>query len=168
MSTRGYVAIGIYGGKTASNVGTLWRSAHLYEAALIFTVGARYRHQSSDTPHTPLHTPLMHFRDVDDLIEHLPDSATLIGVELDPRGTPLGEYCHPQRAVYLLGAEDRGLPQSVLDRCHDLIQIESARPQSMNVAVAGSILLHHRHAKGARQLTSGRAPATTPLTGDMQ
>jgi tRNA G18 (ribose-2'-O)-methylase SpoU len=97
--SRGYFAVGIYRTKTEANVGTLWRSAHLYGAAFVFTVGRRYKRQASDTPNTILHTPLFHFDDVTDLLDHLPHSAPLVGVELDPRATPLTEYQHRERAV---------------------------------------------------------------------
>jgi tRNA G18 (ribose-2'-O)-methylase SpoU len=142
---RGYFGIGICGGKTPENLGTLWRTASLYDAAFVFTVGKRYPGQSSDTAHTPLHTPLMHFDDIDSLKKHLPWSCPLIGVELDPRAHELSNYHHLDRAVYLLGAEDHGLTMRQRDMCHQLVQIESLNPWSMNVAVAGSIVLHSRH-----------------------
>lgn len=147
--SRGYFAIGVYHGKTEANIGTLWRSAHLYGAAFVFTVGARYQRQASDTPKTSLHTPLFHFATVDDLIEHLPWSCPLIGVELDSRAQQVSRYSHPERCAYLLGAEDHGLPATTLDRCHAVLTVETLMPQSMNVAVAGSIVLHDRHVKTA-------------------
>lgn len=143
--SRGYFGIGIYHGKTEHNIGTLWRSAHLFGAAFVFTVGRRYQQQATDTPKTPRHTPLFHFDTVDDLHAHLPHGCPLVGVELDPRAVMLTDFAHPERACYLLGAEDHGLPISVLDRCHQVVQVETLRPQSLNVAVAGSLLLHSRH-----------------------
>lgn len=147
--TRGYFAVGICGGKTPENLGTLWRSASLYGAAFVFTVGKRYQSQACDTPNTPRHTPLFHFTDLDDLRRHLPYRCPLVGVELVETSVPLGRYRHPERAAYLLGAEDKGLSASDLLRCHDLVQIETALPYSMNVAVAGSIVLRDRHVKAA-------------------
>lgn len=149
--TRGYFGIGIVNGKTEANIGSLWRAATLYEAAFVFTVGSRYKRQASDTPNTPRHTPLFEFQAMDDLLAHLPYGCPLVGVELDPRAVPLTEFKHPERACYLLGAEDHGLPLSVLDRCHMLVQIESALPASMNVACAGSLLLHNRFTDTSRQ-----------------
>ena len=148
--TRGFFAIGVYHSKTEANIGTLMRSAYLYQAAFVFTVGHRYRTQASDTPKTALHIPLFHFDSIEDLVDHLPHSTPLIGVELDPRGKQLPEYKHPERATYLLGAEDRGLPQHVIDRCHSLIEIPTPEPQSMNVATAGSIVIYDRHVKSTR------------------
>lgn len=144
---RGYFGIGIYHPKHEANVGGLWRSASLYGAAFIFTIGERYQKQATDTSRTPFHTPLFHFESIDDLITHLPHAAPLIGVELDERAQMLPGFWHPERAVYLLGAEDRGLPPEVLDRCHKVVQIPSLGEASMNVASAGTVLLYDRHVK---------------------
>jgi tRNA G18 (ribose-2'-O)-methylase SpoU len=145
---RGFFAIGICGNKTPDNLGTLWRHATLYGAAFVFTVGKRYPHaQPSDTTKTANHTPLFHFANVDDLIEHLPHSCPLVGVELTEASVPLSRYRHQMRGAYLLGAEDRGLTKDQLARCHELVQIESAQPWSMNVAVAGTLVMYDRHLK---------------------
>jgi tRNA G18 (ribose-2'-O)-methylase SpoU len=153
---RGFFAVGIWHPKSEVNVGSLWRSASLFGAAYVFTVGRRYRRQASDTPGTPARTPLLHFTDLDDLVEHLPYSCPLVGAELAMGAVPLSGFVHPERAAYLLGAEDHGLPEKVLERCHRLVQIETARPESMNVACAGTVLLHHRHvsALAVRQAVS--------------
>lgn len=161
-SARGYFAIGVYGCKTEANIGTLWRTATLYGAAFVFTVGRRYQRQASDTPNTPLHTPLFNYATVADLREHLPWSAPLIGVELADRAVPLQRFWHPERAVYLLGAEDTGLPAKVLDQCHHAVQVEALHPQSMNVAVAGSLVVYARHVQASRPATG--LTATVPPT----
>lgn len=153
MSNAGFFAIGIANGKTVENIGTLWRSAHLYGAAFVFTVGRRYKQQASDTMKTPNHIPLFHFESMDDLIEHLPLSCPLVGVELLGESKALSTYGHMPRAAYLLGAEDHGLSKEQIERCHEFVQIESARPQSMNVAVAGSIIMHHRHTNTPKKRT---------------
>lgn len=142
---RGYFGVAVYRPKTPSNTAMLWRSATVYGAAFIATVGRRYKRVAADTPNSPMHTPLHHYADLDDLIAHLPYSCPLIGVELDERAVPLDTYRHPTRALYLLGAEDDGLPPAVLARCHQVVQIPSALPQSLNVAVAGSLVMAHRY-----------------------
>lgn len=146
---RGFFAIGILHNRTPANLGTLWRSAQMYDAAFIFTVGARYRRQASDTPKTPRHKPLFHFRDLDDLVEHLPDACPLVGIELHRDAHMLAAYRHPERACYLLGAEDHGLTNEAIERCHELVQIEGPKPQSLNVSVAGSLVMHDRWLRGA-------------------
>jgi len=142
MTTRGYSAIGIFHGKTEANIGTLWRSANLFDAAFIFTVGRRYKTQASDTMNTPAHIPLFHFETLEDMRDHLPHGCKLVGIEMSDRAVRLAEYTHPERACYLLGAEDHGLNASAIIACHDLVCLPGRF--SMNVAVAGSIVLYDR------------------------
>jgi tRNA G18 (ribose-2'-O)-methylase SpoU len=145
-TNRGYFGVAVYRPKQESNVGSLWRSASAYGAAFVATVSERYeRRQASDTTDTRRHVPLHHYTSINDLIEHLPEGCPLVGVELDPRATLLSDYTHRERALYLLGSEDHGLPTDVLDRCHDLIQVPTVTPWSINVACAGAIVLSHRH-----------------------
>lgn len=144
---RGFFGVGIYHPKKEVNVGGLWRSAFIYGASFVFTIGRRYERQAADTPRTPLTVPLFHFSSWAAFRESSPYSAPLVGVELDDRATLLGEYEHPERAVYLLGAEDGGLPKSVLDQCHDVVQVPTLMSVSLNVASAGSVVLYDRHVK---------------------
>jgi tRNA G18 (ribose-2'-O)-methylase SpoU len=142
MSRRGYFGLAIYEPKFQENWGTLVRTANLMGAAFIATIGRRWRHQASDTLKTPRHVPVMHFDTFDDFLRSFPCEAKLIGVELDEKARDLKNFAHPERAVYLMGAEDRGLPRAVMDRCDHLVKLHGR--YSMNVAVAGSIVLYHR------------------------
>lgn len=156
VSPRGFFGVAVYRPKTEINVGTLWRTASLYGAAFLATVGRRYTRQSSDTPKSSLHTPLHHYTDLADLLDHLPWSCPLIGVELVDDAIPLNRYTHPPRALYLLGAEDNGLSPETLKRCHQVVSIPSALPYSMNVAVAGSIVIYDRFFCGLGALAMTR------------
>ncbi len=148
FSNRGFFEIGIFHGKTEVNLGTLWRSAYQLGAAGIFTIGRRYKTQSSDTTKTWRHIPLRQYVSIDQLIETLPNSCPLVGIEMG--GSVLSSFAHPERACYLLGAEDHGLPDNVAERCHHLVSIESMRTTSFNVAVAGSIVMYDRMVKGIK------------------
>lgn len=143
---RGFCMIGIERYKTGHNVGSLWRSASLYEAALIFTVGRPYGTKkdalNADTLKTPRHIPLQHFDSPEDLKKHLPHSTVLVGVELDVRATWIHEFKHPERACYVLGSEDNGLSREMTDACHVLIKLPGR--MSMNVACAGTVVMHDR------------------------
>lgn len=139
---RGFFEIGIYRGKTPANVGTLWRTAYQMGAAGIFTVGKRYPNQCSDTVQAWRHVPCREFLDFDALLAGLPMSTPIVGVEMG--GRPLAKLTHPERAVYLLGAEDFGLPTSVLARCHQVVSLPAVRTASYNVAVAGAMVMADR------------------------
>lgn len=142
---RGYFGIGIENTKTAMNIGTLLRSAFNFKAAFVFTVGKRYSRQSSDTLNTWKHLPLFNYETIEDL--HIPHSCQLVGVEIAESAENIITFKHPERAIYLLGAEDSGLTKAAIKRCHKLIQIPTNR--CLNVAVAGSIIMYDRAAKRA-------------------
>jgi tRNA G18 (ribose-2'-O)-methylase SpoU len=143
VSERGYFGIGIEHGKCEQNLGTLWRSAFAFEAAFIFTIGKRYQRQASDTPSTWRHIPLTHYQDVADFKAAIPYDCRVIGIELHERAKPIVGFSHPERAVYLLGAEDHGLSKAALDVCQGLVVLPGK--VCHNVAVAGSLVMFHRH-----------------------
>jgi tRNA G18 (ribose-2'-O)-methylase SpoU len=144
---RGFFEIGIYHPKTETNIGTLMRSAYQLGVAGVFTIGRRYREQASDTCKTLRHIPVRHFETFDEFQAARPLSASLVGVEMG--GKALGKTSHPQSAVYLLGAEDHGLPPDVLKACQQVISLDAIRTASYNVAVAGSLVMYHRQFLGA-------------------
>jgi tRNA (guanosine-2'-O-)-methyltransferase len=152
---RGHFGIGIYHGKTPENLGTLWRSAFQMGADYIFTIGARFKRQNSDTYKTYRHVPLFRFDTFEAFFEAMPFDSRLIGIEFGERSEELQFFKHPERAIYLLGAEDHGLPRSIQEKCNKLISIPSVRMPSFNVAVAGSIVMYDRIAKN-------RSPIPTP------
>lgn len=142
---RGYFEIGIFHGKTPENVGTLWRSAYQMGAAGIFTIGRRYPKQASDTVQAYRHIPLRDYATLDDFLAAQPYDCQLIAVEMG--GKPLSVFTHPERAVYLLGSEDNGIPASVIAKCQRTVSLPSIRVNSYNVSVAGSLVMYDRMTK---------------------
>nr|NQU90779.1 RNA methyltransferase [Bacteroidota bacterium] len=137
-----FFEIGIYNVKSAGNVGTLWRSAYQLGAAGIFTIGKRYQGQPTDPFKTLRHIPLRNYENFDDFLNHRPMGSVLVGIEQG--GTPLSRFHHPPQAVYLLGGENCGLPNEVIQKCNSLVSLEAMIRQSYNVAVAGSIVMYDR------------------------
>jgi tRNA G18 (ribose-2'-O)-methylase SpoU len=144
-NVEGYSAIGVFRGKTEHNLGTLWRSAYILGAAYIFTVDHRYKKQPSDVLKTWARIPLFHYKSFDDLLQNIPHDCRLVAVELTDDAILLDQFDHPKRAIYVLGAENEGLPKSILDKCHYVIKL--AGNSSLNVGVAGSIVMHDRALK---------------------
>jgi tRNA G18 (ribose-2'-O)-methylase SpoU len=150
QAARGYFGIGIENTKTEINIGTLWRSANLFGAAFIFTIGKRYSKQHSDTMRSERHIPLYDYSDFAEFYSHLPHSCQLVGVELVANSLCLPDFEHPERAVYLLGAEDHGLSKVALERCHHIVEIPTAKPFSLNVAVSGSLVMYDRYSRNSK------------------
>lgn len=141
---KGYYGVGIFEGKESTNMGTLWRSAMNFGADYIFTIGARYSKQRTDTTKTWRHVPLFHFKDWEDFMAHLPKDSDLVFIEQADGAVSLEKFAHPKQAIYILGAEDHGIPEDLM-RGHRKVEIES--PMCLNVAVAGSIVMYDRQTK---------------------
>lgn len=139
---RGFFGIGIEYPRTAANIGTLWRSAHIMQADFMFVIGQHYQSVRTDTLKSWKHIPLFEFESFEHFHASLPKDAKLVGIELDSRSVPLTTYQHPERAVYLLGSERDGLSAEALDKCDDVVQIPGE--YSLNVSAAGSIVLYDR------------------------
>lgn len=92
-----------------------------------------------------LQIPLFHYESFEDFQKQRPLSNILIGVEIG--GLLLKRFSHPKQAIYLLGAEDHGLPEKIKEKCNQLISLPSIRTPSFNVAVAGSIVMYDRITK---------------------
>lgn len=139
---RGYFGIGIENYKKDTNIGTLWRSAYSLGASFIFTIGRKYQKQCSDTSNTWKHMPLFSYTDFDDFYKNLPDACLLVGIENWGISKEIKDYNHPERCIYLLGAEDCGLSYVAIKACHDIIILPGK--YCLNVSVAGSIVMYDR------------------------
>lgn len=148
MRKRGYFGIGIENLLDGVNIGTLWRSAYAFGADFIFTIGKKYEHQTSDPQRVIRHMPLFAFETLDAMLAQCPQ-AMLIGVEFLPDSKSLFSLSHPERAIYLLGSEGRGLSQDTLKRCDVVAHIPTTL--CLNVASAGGIVLYDRANKRRKE-----------------
>ena len=111
---KGYFGIGVEGVSKAMNVGTLFRTAHAFGAAFVFTLRAQYNRREgalSDTSDTPRSVPTYHFADLESF--RLPQGCRLVGVEITDEAIDLPSFRHPRQAAYILGAEREGLSADV-------------------------------------------------------
>ena len=145
MKDNGYYGVGVYAMKNSVNYGTLFRTAQIMNADFLFLIGCRFKPQASDTMKSWRHLPVFTYDTVEDFNKHRPYDCKLVGVELDKKAIPIKDYSHPKKAMYLLGAEDHGLSKEVIALCQDVVVLPGER--SMNVAVAGSIVLFDRQQK---------------------
>jgi tRNA(Leu) C34 or U34 (ribose-2'-O)-methylase TrmL len=137
---HGYVGIGIYNGKRTYNFGVLVRTARVFGADFVFSVGHRNPGETSSVK-AELDIPVFHFETLELFVASIPVNARLVCVELAPGALDVRTYAHPSRAVYLLGPEDGVLPASIL-RQHDTVILPGAYP--LNVAMAATVVLYDR------------------------
>ena len=136
----GYLGIGIYNVKRTHNFGALIRTARVFGANFVFSVGNRNRREQSSLD-AEYSVPLFHFETLEQFIASIPVNAQLVCVELTPGALEIKHYTHPKRAVYLLGPEDGMLPEAIM-RQHDTIILPGAFP--LNVAMAATVVLYDR------------------------
>lgn len=143
-----YFGIGIQNGKTPENLGALWLSAQNMGASFIFTIGNRYQKQACDTHNAVKSMPYFHYATFENFVDNLPVGVRIVGVELTEDASDLESFHNPRRCVYLLGAEDHGLSLKAIEKSHFLVKFQSER--SLNVAIAGSIVMYDRGLNKAR------------------
>jgi len=146
MKRNGYFGIGIEQGKTKFNYWTLFRTAQIFNADFLFTIGKRFEKGHPDTMKSFRHIPTYSYIDFDDFNNHRPYGCILVGIELIDSAVNLKNFVHPKRVCYLLGAEDNGLTKNAIKKCQYLVKLPGEK--SLNVAVAGSIVLYDRIQKG--------------------
>ena len=140
---RGYFGIGVEGISKAMNVGSIFRTAHAFDAGFVFTVGATYSVSEggrADTSNTLNHTPFYEFPKLGSLV--LPEKCSLVGVELIEDSIDLPSFRHPARAAYVLGPERNSLSPEMVDRCEFVVKIPMQF--CVNVSVAAAIIMYDR------------------------
>jgi tRNA G18 (ribose-2'-O)-methylase SpoU len=145
MRDKGYFGIGIEHAKTEFNYWTLFRTAQIFDADFLFVINKRFKKNCADTMCSYRHLPIFSYKDIDDFNNHRPYDCRLIGIELLESAHNLSNFIHPKRAVYLLGAEDHGLTAKAISLCNAIIKLPGEH--SLNVSVAGSIVIYDRIAK---------------------
>lgn len=127
----------IYNPKYGTNLGTMTRTAELMGADRMITLhrtrcGTK---NATDTANSWDHIGL-DLNNMGELRKRYPHH-TLVAVDINTgRDTNIYNFHHPARAVYIFGAEDKGLPNTILDQCDSVVTIPAARPWSMNVATS--------------------------------
>ena len=145
MKKLGFFGIGCLNMKNGLNYGTLFRTAQIFNADFVFLIGKRFKPQASDTMKSFRHLPLFEYSDFEDFNNHRPYGCQLIGIEMDEKAKPIKDFAHPKQACYLLGAEDSGLTKEAIEKCNHIVYLPGER--SLNVSVAGSIVLFDRNQK---------------------
>lgn len=141
---RGFFGIGIWSPKYEDNVGGLFRSAVAFGASFIFTIGRKYRTQCTDTVASIHQIPYYQYICSDEFINHLPSGCRIVCVEITKEARKLPIFCHPDSAVYLLGNEGNGIPESFMK---DKLVVQIPTNYCLNVATAGAVVMYDRISK---------------------
>lgn len=153
------VIIGLVNPKSPTNVGGVMRAAGCYQADEILYTGKRYalaaKHRgaqyNTDTKNSKLHIPLSA---TDDLLSARAEGVKLICVDLVEGATPLPEFVHPDKAIYVFGPEDGTIEQSLIDEADAVVYVPTIG--CMNLASSVNVLLYDRLAKTNMQIADDK------------
>lgn len=141
------LVVAMVGLSNHDNVGGVFRNAAAFGAgAVLLDPGCcdpLYRKAIRVSVGAALTTPFVRLGSGVDLIALL-EAAGFVPLALTPAGSvALAELARPERAAILLGTEGPGLPPEVLSRAQGVRIPMAAGFDSLNVAVASGIVLHH-------------------------
>lgn len=144
---RGFAAIALDNPKYGVNVGGVLRAAHCYRASLVIVAGPRrtkFLRDPADTMKAYRHIPVQW---LDDPLTAIPFDCVPVAVDLLPDAEPLTTFRHPERALYVFGAEDATLGRRITDRCARKVFVPTQH--CMNLAATVNVVLYDRLAKAA-------------------
>lgn len=152
-ATPADIVLVLFGISNHDNMGGLFRSAAAFGAAGVLLDSTccdpLYRKAIRVSVGAALITPFARLGEGEDALGLL-EAHGFAPIALSPAGrTPLHRLARPDRAALLLGAEGPGLPDAILTRAQTVSIPMAGGFDSLNVATAGSIALHHLRFAGA-------------------
>lgn len=152
---RGYSAVALNNPKSECNVGGVLRAAQVYGASLVIVGGNRPKQYmgnlATDTMKAYRHMPVQR---IENLRDAIPYDCVPVAIELVEGSQNLVEFKHPERAMYVFGAEDATLGNSVLSWCKHIVSVPTSG--CMNLAACVNVVLYDRLAK-AKQKKVGKS-----------
>lgn len=145
MDKRGFSIIGLHNPKNGENVGGALRAASIFGASGVLIDG----HRSNTLLNHPTNTMKAHNHIpttwCNDIFDAIPYGTVPIAVDIVDGARSLVEFTHPERAVYIFGAEDSTLGKKTIDRCVHTVYIPTRR--CANLAATVNMVLYDRMAK---------------------
>ena len=143
---RGYSAVALHSPINDFNIGAVLRAVKVFGASLLAIDGRGYNYAPTDVFHTYKSTPMLH---VENVLDALPYDCVPVAVDLVENARPLHKYTHPERAFYIFGPENGTLGKKILDKCRDIVYVDTPGP-CMNLSAAVNVVLYDRLAKQKR------------------
>eukprot|EP00439_Symbiodinium_sp_Y106_P048196 s1551_g6.t1 len=135
----------VYNVSKKQNFGTLLRSACAFGVSEVLVVGAK-KLSTFGNQGTSAHANVRHFDTLqaakDDLRSR---GARICGIEIDDTAQPVTSHPFVGSTAFMLGNEGEGMSAVQKEVCDSFVYIPqfTGATASLNVAIAGSIVLHH-------------------------
>ncbi|WP_132699803.1 RNA methyltransferase [Reinekea marinisedimentorum] len=140
-----FACIGLTNPKSASNLGSVLRAAGCFGADEVWYHGNRIEYAKKYATDTQLAAERVALVKVESFIEQKPIDVKLVCVELTVGATPLAEFTHPEKALYVFGPEDGSISQEVVSKADAVVYIPTH--DCLNLAATANIVLYDRATK---------------------
>ena len=159
------VLIGLINPKSPTNVGAVMRAAGCYAVDAVLYTGNRYDRAmklNTDTKNISASIPLM---SVPDLVDHISNNANdfsdnarsdikVVCIDLIEGATPLPNFVHPEKALYIFGPEDNTIKQSIVNQADAVVYVPTIG--CMNLAATVNVVLYDRLAKSTNHVADNK------------
>lgn len=145
MNNHGLADIALCNPKNASNAGAILRACNCFGARQVYYTGQRIEYSMRFDTATNNVQEKIPFLPVSSLVDAAEPGQKKVAVELVVGATPLPEFQHPERALYIFGPEDGSLDQATVDACDEVVYIPTTG--CLNLSMTVNILLYDRIAK---------------------
>ncbi|HSC67192.1 MAG TPA: RNA methyltransferase [Cellvibrio sp.] len=146
--------IGLVNPKSPTNVGMVMRAAGCFDATSVFYSGVRFERAQKFSTDTKNASKKIALVGVENLLDEVPEGASLVAIELIEGATPLMDFVHPDNAYYIFGPEDSSIKKELLDHCQHVVYVPTIG--CMNLAATVHVVLYDRMAKGGREVIEQR------------
>ena len=159
-----FAAVALHRPSRRENIGGVLRAADVYGVELVVLGGGALPPQPlghpTDTTEAWCRIPVVF---ADEVPDALPDDCIPVAVERVAEATPLPEFEHPERAMYLFGPENGSLDERMLERCAHVVSIPGR--ECSNLAAVVNVVLYDRVAKRWAHLRDAFPPTDGLLRG---
>ena len=143
---RGFACVALDRPTDPVNVGHALRAAFCFDARMVIigghTAGIKLPKLHTDPMRSYRHIPVVRSKN---LLDAVPEGASLVAVELCDDAESLMDFDHPERACYVFGPENGSISDAILERSTHKVMIPTMA--SLNLGMIVNIVLYDRLAK---------------------
>ncbi|MFQ5561874.1 MAG: TrmH family RNA methyltransferase, partial [Nitrospinota bacterium] len=134
--------------RSGYNVGSAIRTVDCFGLSEVhvsgYTADTGNKSLSSSAMGAEKWVPVTRWESPFECLNSLDETSAVVALETDPKGINVSEFLWPDTGILVVGNEELGIPQNLLEKAHYTVKIPMAgRKASLNVGCALSIALFH-------------------------
>ena len=161
---EGLAAVALHRPSRPENIGGVLRAGDVYGVERVVLGGGALPPEPlghpTDTTQAWRRIPVVL---TDEVLDALPQGCVAVAVERVAEATPLPEFEHPERTMYVFGPENGSLEEALLARCSHVVSIPGH--VCSNLAAAVNVVLYDRIAKRWGRVRDAFPPTDGALRG---